>query len=335
MKLSRHFFVSIFFIFFIFASLSSHNLSAVIGPPAELYANQLDDDLTKTYLTAISKSNRSVLLIMYSLTDPQIIEALKKKSERGVSVKVICDARASPYIDSKLGPKVDVVRRFGPGLMHQKILVVDSKKTWIGSANMTTDSLCLQDNLVAGIDSKPFAAAIHAKAKTVDVEGHGPPFLHQDFNVGGQNVELWFLPDNKDALMRLKTLIRGAKKNLRVAMFTWTRQDLAKEVIATAQRGVITKVLIDNSSGKGVSEKIVKYLKENGVQVALSPAGAPLLHHKFMVIDGKTLVNGSANWTRSAFSENDDCFIVINDLSDDQRKKVNNMWKKIWKQSVQ
>lgn len=320
------------FVFIMFTPFQSGNAAFFwkTENPTELYANQLNDDLTKTFTTEISKAKKSVLLIIYSLTDPQIIDALVKKSQKGIPVKVICDAKASPYIDSKLGPKIDVTRRFGPGLMHQKILVVDNHKVLIGSANMTPESLQHDGNLVSCFDNKALAEAIHAKAKTIDVEGHGPPFLHQEFLISGQQVELWFLPDDKQALLRLKTLIRGAKKSIRIAMYTWTRQDLAKEVIEAAKRGIITKVVIDHFSGMGVSEIIVKMLKTNGIDVALS-GGEGLLHHKFMVIDGKTLVNGSANWTRAAFNQNDDCFIIINDLSEPQRKKINTVWKTILK----
>lgn len=336
-KRLKNYLISFVFALFLTASLLILENTNTYTPPKagstpELYASQLDGDLTHTFTSAIKEANQSVLLIVYSLTDPKIIACLKEKSRQGIPVKVICDAKASPYIDSKLGPKVQTTRRFGPGLMHQKILVVDNKKTWIGSANMTSDSLRLHGNLVTGFDSPHLAENIIAKAQTIDVEGRGPAFNHQDFNIGGQLVELWFLPDNKEASLKIKSLIRGAQKTLRIAMFTWTRYDLAKAVIAAAKRGVDTQVVIDHYSGKGASEIVVKMLKENGVDIALS-RGGPLLHHKFMYIDGNTLVNGSANWTKAAFTQNDDCFIVINGITNEQKMKMDSVWQTIWKES--
>lgn len=301
--------------------------------PAELHANQLEDDLTHTFADAIGSAKESVLLIVYSLTDPKIIKSLKEKSLHGVDVKVICDAKASPYIDSKLGAKVATTRRFGPGLMHQKILVIDKQKTWLGSANMTTESLRLHGNLVTSMDSPLVADHIYAKANTLGVEGRGKVFDHKEFALGSQKVELWFLPDCRDASLKLKSLIRSAKKTVRVAMFTWTRNDLAKAVIDAANRGVDTEVVIDHYSGKGASEKIFKLLKINGVKVSLSQGG-PLLHHKFLYIDGETLVNGSANWTKAAFTQNDDCFIVIHHLTTPQKNKMDTLWKTIWKEAA-
>lgn len=295
------------------------------GGITELYANQVHDDLILAYTNVIDKAEHSILLVVYSLTDPKIIASLRNKSEEGISVKVICDAKASPYIDTKLGSKIETIRRFGPGLMHQKILVIDNKQTWIGSANMTTESLNMHGNLIAAMESESLAAEVMKKANTLKTEGKDESFPYTIFLIGGQEIELWFLPDNKGAVNRIKELIRTAKKTMRIAMFTWTRQDLAHEVIAAAKRGVKTEVVIDHYTGKGASSKIVTLLKRNGISINLS-RGGPLLHHKFLYIDSSTLVNGSANWTKAAFTQNDDCFIVMHNLTREQRERMDAVW---------
>lgn len=300
--------------------------------PAALYANQNFDDLTKAYSTAIDKAEKSVLLMIYSLTDQDVIQSLKKARARGVDVKVISDAKASPSIDMKLGGGISITRRFGPGLMHIKILVVDDSVVWLGSANMTSDSLKSHGNLVTAFNDTQVASTIKAKASSMKVEGYGQAFPFSTFNLGGQKMELWFLPDNKNGVQKIKQLIQSAKKTIRVAMFTWTRQDFAQEIIAAKRRGVDTEVVIDNSAAKGAGAQVFKLLKNSGVKVALSPSG-PLLHHKFLYIDGEVLVNGSANWTKAAFSQNDDCFIILYGLTPDQRAAMEKLWSRISKEA--
>jgi len=297
------------------------------------YANQANDDLSHVFTTAIDDAKKSVLLLIYSLTDRKVINCLKNQSRKGVDVKVVCDAKASPYADSKLGDLVDTTRRYGPGLMHQKILVVDEEKVWLGSANMTTESLRMHGNLVIALNSKNLAQKIHQKAENLGIEGKGAPFLNENFMIGGQEIELWFLPDDQKALLRIKNLIGSAKKTIRIAMFTWTRHDLAQAVIDAQKRGVETQVVIDHYSGKGASSAVVKMLKDNGVHTSLSLEG-PLLHHKFLYIDNQILVNGSANWTKRAFTQNDDCFIVIHNLTTQQNQQMDHLWKIILKESV-
>lgn len=295
------------------------------GEPAEIYSNQGQDDLTHIFTNAIQEAKESILLVIYAITDKQIIASLRHKSEEGIKVLVICDAKTSPNIEAKLGPKVETIRRFSLGLMHQKILVIDNKQTWISTANMTSESLRMHGNLITAFESEPLAQHVTAKANTLKAEGQGPSFPHQAFNVGGQLVELWFLPDDRGAISHLKDLIQTAKKSIRVAMFTWTRRDLAEAIIAAAKRGVKTEVVIDYYSGKGASERIVNLLKRNGVSVSLS-TGGPLLHYKFLYIDSATLINGSANWTKAAFTQNDDCFIIVDNLNEKQKEYMETLW---------
>jgi len=303
------------------------------GQPATLYSNQTNDDLLQVFISAIDSAKHSILLINYALTDPTIIASLCNKAQQGIDIRVISDIKASPLIDFKLGPEIVTIRRIGAGLMHHKILVIDDALVWLGSANMTTESLVSHGNLVAGINDIVLAKAISDKAVTMNAEGRNEIFPNQSFLIGGQEVELWFLPDDRGALQRLKGLIQTAKKSVRVAMFTWTHQDLAKEVIAAQKRGVKTEVVIDNYSGKGVSAKIVKLLKNNGIPVALGPSGT-LLHHKFLYIDSQILVNGSANWTKAAFSQNDDCFLILQNLTGPQKKLMNALWKAIQAEAI-
>ena len=83
----------------------------------------------------------------------------------------------------------------------------------------------------------------------------------------------------------------------------------------------------------GASAKVAALLKKGGIPVKCN-RGGNLLHHKFMYIDGKTLVNGSANWTKAAFEKNDDCFIILHDLTDTQREFMDKLWAVIDSETV-
>ena len=52
------------------------------------------------------------------------------------------------------------------------------------------------------------------------------------------------------------------------------------------------------------------------------------MHHKFALIDGKTLVNGSFNWTRQAVLNNRENVIVTssNQLAKAFRQEFEKMW---------
>ncbi len=286
--------------------------------PAELYFTPTQSLIKES----IDKANRSILIMIYSLTDPGIIQALNSKSEAGLKVEVISDSKASPNLARKLNPNVTLIRRKIPGLMHRKILVADAEQVWVGSANMTAESLRLHDNLIIGMNSPQLAQFIYAKA--ADLDGTLP---HLDLTIGNQKAEFWFLPDDKRAVGAIKRLISQAKKTIRIAMFTWTRNDFAKAVIDAHRRGVKIEVALDRNSAQGASAKIVELLKENGIPV-MQNRGAGLLHHKMMIIDDQILLNGSANWTKAAFTQNEDCFMILYDLTDEQKQTLNGLWEK-------
>lgn len=332
-SLSGLFLTLFFFLFTIGADLQ---FSTALKIPTsdssvELYSNQTDDNLTDLFTQAIEQTKESITLVIYALTDYEIIQALNKKCKEGIPVYIVCDAKASPGISRRI-PDATIIKRFGEGLMHQKILIIDRRQIWMGSANFTMSSLGVHGNLVIGLDHPALAEVLISRSLSMDEEGAvTAPILHCCTRAGSQNLELWVLPDDPTAVDRVIQLIRSAEKSIKVAMFTWTRVDFAKEIIDAAKRGIDVEVVIDRNSGKGASSKIVKMLDEAGVCVHLSTCKG-LLHHKFAYIDN-TLVNGSANWTQAAFKTNDDYFLIIDSLTDEQKVKMGQLWERIRQES--
>lgn len=291
----------------------------------ELYSTEMQDDLSLIISKAIDGANTSVTLIIYSLTDKNIIRSLREKADAGVPVRLIIESKTSPWFEKKLGPNVKILKRFINGLSHIKMLIIDEKQIWIGSANMTEESLRHYGNLMIAINSKQMAEMATAKASTLTATERMQQITHRSFNLGQQSAELWFLPDDPMAIKEIKSLIRSAKKTIRIAMFAWTRRDLAHEVVSAKKRGINVEVILDRNLATGTGAVVTRMLAEGGINVKLNN-GATLLHHKFLIIDNDVLLNGSANWTKNAFQKNDDCFVVIRPLLEGQQKFLNDMW---------
>lgn len=301
--------------------------------PVELYSNQANDKLDLLYLDAIGQAKESIFIVIYSLIDGRVIEALNERVEKGVPVYIVCDAKACPGINRKI-PDATVIRRIGNGLVHQKILVIDKEKILLGSANFTYSSLNTHGNLVVALKNRQTAETLIRRIQEMGEEQLPlTPLVETIPHERGQEMELWLLPNEKAGVHKMISLLRAAKKSIKVAMFTWTRKDYTEELIAAKKRGVKVDVVIDRYSGKGASGKIVKMLEKNGIPPKFN-TGKGLLHHKFAYIDDSILINGSANWTESAFKLNDDYFLVIPSLNADQKSKMNVLWETIQKQSA-
>ncbi|MCP5469909.1 MAG: phosphatidylserine/phosphatidylglycerophosphate/cardiolipin synthase family protein [Chlamydiales bacterium] len=284
------------------------------GSSPQLFANQVDDNLQRTFIRAIGEAKESVTLIIYSLTDSRIIRALEQKKSEGIEVKVIHDPTTSQKGFMQLSQTVETNPLKMRGLMHRKILIIDKESVWIGSANFTTESLKMHSNLVVGSVSPELAETILANKQ------------HHHFTIGGQMAEFWTLPEsNKEGLERLLELIHSAEISIQVGMFTWTHPQITEAVIAAAKRGVNVEVVLDRTQAQGASKKSLAELQNSAVNVRIN-RGNELFHHKFLVIDKHTLVNGSANWTRGAFSRNSDCFLILHNLNEEQTKKMRRLW---------
>lgn len=288
--------------------------------PPRLYSNPSREDLRLTLLSAIKSSQTAIYLSMFGLSDPAILTALAKKIQNHVPTTIYYDPTGSPNIRSVLrGATIHPILQ--SGFMHQKILVLDDELIFMGSANFTTQSLKMHDNLVVGFRSPKIAQFLEEKMP--DSSGYIRAF------VGGQDVELWLLPDPKGhALADLKKKIRSAAWSLRVALFTLTHKGLTEELIRAKKRGVAVTVVIDLHSALGASASSVETLKAAGVQV-LQAQGPQLLHHKFVYIDEHTLVTGSANWTQAAFTKNSDSLLTLHNLNGEQKTFMKQLWRRL------
>lgn len=254
---------------------------------------------------------------MFGLTDRSILRVLNEKSKQEIPVTITYDPSASLSLKKKI-PLAKIFACKGSGLMHKKILILDEDLCFLGSANFTPTSLRMHDNLVLGF-SDPKAA--HFLQKTSG---------YLKTTIGGQRVEFWHLPDLKGkALQDVRHLLRSAKKSIQIALFTLTHPTLTDEIIAAQRRGIHVTLVLDRTSAFGASYKASQALLKAGVDVLLSQ-GSQLMHHKFAWIDEETLLMGSANWTKAAFTKNRDCLLALHHLDESQKSTLTSLWRRIY-----
>ncbi len=327
-SLRRLLIVSSFFLAALFTGWLSKAATLVEFPsseePAQLYSNQIGDDLHLLFCEALAMAKQSLYLEMYSITDPDIISILKNQALQHKQIAIIADKSASPALKKKIGSTaLQSITNFqlyeGKGLMHRKIVIIDQDLVLLGSTNFTKASLNMHDNLVLAIREQSLAHFC---------QNSRPPWFYSK----GQ-ITAWKLPESgKEAIETLCSFLSTAKKTIRVAMFTFTHQRLAEELIKAHQRGVDVQVALDHYTREGSSKKVANRLIANGIPLFISQ-GVQLLHHKWALID-ETLVTGSANWTQSAFHRNKDLLLAITPLNKQQRDTMLKLWKTIRTQAI-
>ena len=114
-------------------------------------------------------------------------------------------------------------------------------------------------------------------------------------------------------LRRLCDLMRGCKATLDICVFTIADDRLTDAILECHARGVQVRVVSDNDKQQDSGSDIAR-LRDRGVPVRLDDAPYHM-HHKFALVDGCVLANGSFNWTRSATEKNDENLVVTDDAN--------------------
>lgn len=290
------------------------------------------DPVRASLVHAIQNAQKSVVLIIYSLSDKKIIGALRDAAHRGVEVVLIHDATETHDGPLLVGKQVKCYPRRGQGLMHSKLLVIDHSNVWVGSANMSTPSLTEQGNLVIALRSPVIAEAIETMARSMI--SHTPyPRPPITVKFSDSSFTLFFHPfHGARSYQSLLERIDKASKRIFVAMFTFTHQELVSALCRAKARGVDVRVILDKDSSSQTSRKsFVRFQREHVPCGYRTKTG--LLHYKIAVIDS-TLVAGSCNWTRAGFTSNHEAMVFIDPLPPAQQQWIDQWWESVARSST-
>lgn len=119
-----------------------------------------------------------------------------------------------------------------------------------------------------------------------------------------------FSPGNAEALV-VDVIKRAAKGgSLEVAAYEFTSKPVAEAILAAHRRGVRVRVVVDQERLSG-KYNAGTYLANNHVPLRASNPRYKIFHHKFVIVDGKTLQTGSFNYTTAAAKSNAENVLVM------------------------
>ena len=99
---------------------------------------------TEAAVAEINKAQKTIIFEAYNFTSPQILGALMAAHARGVSIQAIYDRSQknnAKTLADELEANSGVARWYGSQkIMHDKVLVIDSKVVVTGSFNFTTNA---------------------------------------------------------------------------------------------------------------------------------------------------------------------------------------------------
>ena len=170
--------------------------------------------------------------------------------------------------------------------------------------------------------------------------------------VGSMNVSVLFPPHAKThsghGLDLIEDQLGRAKRTIDLALFVFSAQQLTNKLAERISAGVKLRLLADPGFASRSFSEVLDLLGvalpdrfcklEAGNQPLPKPLkgiGTPSLargdklHHKFAVIDNKTVITGSFNWSPSAAHTNDETLLVIHspELAAHFTREMDRMWR--------
>ncbi len=152
---------------------------------------------------------------------------------------------------------------------------------------------------------------------------------------------LYLMPEQKEAA--LDAMLREidlAKHSIKITIYNFTHKKIANKLKHAAKRGVKIEIIFDEkSSHEQRRHSMLYYLaKYRNITVyrlkgRISQKGDYYgkMHIKAAIIDNKTVIFGSANWSYSAFGLNYEILYITRDYA--LAKKMNRYFETLKKQS--
>jgi phosphatidylserine/phosphatidylglycerophosphate/cardiolipin synthase-like enzyme len=275
------------------------------GPDSEEYAAQLFD--------VLACAGQTLHLAMYELNWPCIVDALLARlgADEDLVLRLVLDDERCPRNPegtltcdvSRLEghPRVTIVQDDRAAYMHHKFAIADGARVWVSSGNLTRDSLCSDYNNSIVVERPGIVAAYEAGFQRMFTDlAFGPQAPAPP--VSDAPYTAYFGPESpmSTAPQWFAAMIDGigrATASIEVMIYAWTRTEISDALVAAAGRGVAVRALVGAT-----------YADDDPAQ-ALLAAGIPIrkanVHSKFLVLDGATVVTGSANWSANAWENNE------------------------------
>ena len=118
----------------------------------------------------------------------------------------------------------------------------------------------------------------------------------------------------------------SARTSIQACVFTISDNVLAKALVDAHKRGVNVQIITDNDKSEDRGSDI-EDMENTGLNIKIDRTNNHM-HHKFAVVDGKTLIMGSYNWTRSAYKYNHENIVVSKEVG--LIRKFEQEFKQLW-----
>ena len=266
----------------------------------------------------------------------RLYDSLIRADKRGVEVRVILDESDWSEEVTKTNRKTAeylrdrglAVRFDDPKVTtHAKTVIVDEEVVFLGSSNWNYPTYAETYQTNVKLVSKK-VGRFYGRFFDAVWRGKIPSRVNVPELVSGKTIVPLVSTEESRAYFRIaKELIREAEESIDLVVFKITRYGsfgrsksnlLTEELVKARERGVEIRVVLDVNTW---SEKINQSNRETalwllgqGVRSVKLDSREVTTHSKALIVDGKSVLVGSSNWSYYSLAKNVEIDLVINDV---------------------
>lgn len=284
------------------------------------------DDGAVPVVNAIKAAKSSVDMVMYLLSDRDVIGALQDAQQRGVQVRVMLEEH--PYGGGSGNQSIyQTLQKAGVNvkwtnpvfrLTHEKALVMDDKVALVMTLN-TTYSAFTKNREYGIVTYKP------AEVQEV-LAGFNADWNRAAFNPAEGSSLVW---SNANSRRKIIAFIDSSQHSLVMEQEEMQDSEIQQHLVSAARRGVKIQILVaasTSSSSSDPNQAGEQQAQAGGAQVRT--INSPYMHAKIYLADDNRVIICSENVSTSSLDNNRELGIIVSDP--EIVKRVSQTFQKDW-----
>lgn len=269
-----------------------------------------DEEISAIEKFLVRNAKNSIKAATYTFSETEIQKMLDDRFKEGLVVKILCGKNRDNTVPLSGYSQYSM----NIGIYHPKFFVFDSKDVLITSSNISSDRSA-SNSAVLFRDVPELAKILENEIDDVFM---GRLEKRCELGCVTEAGTLYFNPGK--GCMAIKKEFLKAERSIKAGVYTVTSKNPVITGIKNAlKKGVKVSVMTDNwkgDEGLVVNKKAFSYLSSKGANLKFDEPvnrNDSLFHHKFAVVDSKTTIFGSMNWTSSGCYKNREIVLINHD----------------------
>jgi phosphatidylserine/phosphatidylglycerophosphate/cardiolipin synthase-like enzyme len=280
--------------------------------------------IDERFVEFLDAATRTLDLAVYDFDLENVAQAIVRATRRGVAVRMVTDTdtventrdeQVQKALGLVRGAGVEIVADGRGAIMHHKFAVRDAEEVWTGSWNWTVGDTYRLNNNAVRIRSGDLAAEFTREFEKMFVQRRfgpskrtGPPA--GSVQVGAARIQPLFAPQDGVA-GRLADRIGQATTRIGFMAFSFTHDGIGQ---ATTNRFASGVPVVGVFERTGSETRFSEFGRMKAAGLEVYQDGNPYaMHHKVFVLDARTTVFGSFNFSDGADRENDENCLFVDD----------------------